>query len=97
MKVELKLFVLRYCKLNSTNLQTLCATFMYQSFARSFLYLHFKFALYWRKTVGAKAARRTLMKLNPGIKFKRCSETKQICFRSIKKQKKQDGTIPHEG
>jgi hypothetical protein len=32
-----------------------------------FLCLRFRFLLYWRKTVGAKAARGTLMKLNQGL------------------------------
>ncbi len=36
------------------------------SFAHSFLCLCFRFVLKRRKTAGAKAARRTLMKLNPG-------------------------------
>jgi hypothetical protein len=31
----------------------------------AFLCLHFRFLLYWRKTVGAKAARKTLVKLSP--------------------------------
>ncbi len=41
------------------------AAFTYISFARSFLCLRFRFVLYWRKTIGPKAVRRTLMKLNP--------------------------------
>ncbi len=32
----------------------------------AFLCLHFRFVLYWHKTVGTKAARRTLVKLTPG-------------------------------
>ncbi len=31
----------------------------------AFLSLHFRFVLYWRKTVGAKVAHRTLVKLTP--------------------------------
>jgi hypothetical protein len=33
----------------------------------AFLCLRFGFVLYWRKTVGAKAALRMLMKLSPGV------------------------------
>ncbi len=50
---------------NFTN--ALPAAFTYISFARSFFCLRSRFVLYWRKTVGAKAACRTLMKLNPGV------------------------------
>ncbi len=32
-----------------------------------FLCLHFRFVLYWGKTFGAKAVRRTLMKLSPDL------------------------------
>jgi hypothetical protein len=32
----------------------------------AFLCLRFRFVLYWRKPTGAKAARRTLVKLTPG-------------------------------
>ncbi len=35
----------------------------------AFLCLCFRFVLYWRKTVGAKAARKMLMKLSPGVNF----------------------------
>ncbi len=35
----------------------------------AFLCLRFRFVLYWRKTVGAKAAHRTLVKLTPGLKY----------------------------
>ncbi len=48
---------------NFTNI--LRKIFMYVSCKRSFLCLRFRFVLYKRKTVGAKAVRRTLMKLNP--------------------------------
>ncbi len=45
------------------------AAFTYVSFERrACLGLHFSFVLYWRKTVGTKAACRTLMKMNPGRK-----------------------------
>ena len=43
------------------------AAFTYVSCARSFLCLHLSFVLYWRKTTGVKAARRTLVKLTPGL------------------------------
>jgi hypothetical protein len=33
----------------------------------AFLCLRFRFVLYWCKPTGAKAARRTLMKLSPGL------------------------------
>ena len=33
----------------------------------AFLCLSFRFVLYWRKTVGAKAVRRMLVKLNPCV------------------------------
>ncbi len=48
-------------------INVLRAAFTYVSCACSFLCLHFRFVLYWRKTVGAKAARRMLMKLSPGL------------------------------
>jgi hypothetical protein len=34
----------------------------------AFLCLRFRFVLYWRKPTGAKAARRTLVKLTPGVR-----------------------------
>jgi hypothetical protein len=48
---------------NFTNV--LRAAFTYVSCTRSFLCLCFRFVLSWCKTVGPKAARRTLMKLSP--------------------------------
>jgi hypothetical protein len=33
----------------------------------AFLCLRFRFVLYWRETVGAKAAHRMLVKLTPGL------------------------------
>ncbi len=35
----------------------------------AFLCLHLSFVLYWSKTTGVKAARRTLMKLTPRVNF----------------------------
>jgi hypothetical protein len=48
---------------NFTNV--LRAAFTYVSCASSFLCLHFRFVLYGRKTVGAKAVLRMLVKLTP--------------------------------
>ncbi len=56
--------LLKLSGVNFTNV--LRAAFTYVSFVHSFLCLCFRFVLYWRKTVGAKAVFRTLMKLNPG-------------------------------
>jgi hypothetical protein len=50
---------------NFTNI--LHAAFLHVSFGSTFLCLRFRFVLYWCKTVGAKAASRTLMKLSPGF------------------------------
>ncbi len=52
-------------EVNFTNV--LRAAFIYVCLACSFLCLSFRFVFYWHKTVGAKAACRTLMKLNPGL------------------------------
>ncbi len=41
-------------------------SFYVRKLCAAFLCLHFRFVLYWRKTVGAKAVRRTLLKLSPG-------------------------------
>ncbi len=57
--------IFRAPEVNFTNV--LRAAFMYVSCARSFLCLHFRFVLYWRKPTGAKAVRRTVMKLSPGV------------------------------
>ncbi len=35
----------------------------------TFLYLDLRFKLFWRKNIGAKAARRTLVKLTHGFKI----------------------------
>jgi hypothetical protein len=51
-------------EVNFTNI--LRSAFTYVNCAGSFLCLRFRFVLYWRKTVGAKAARRMLVKLTPG-------------------------------
>jgi hypothetical protein len=39
--------------------------FLYESFARSFLYLSVRFVLFWSKNIGAKSARNMLVKLTP--------------------------------
>ncbi len=57
----------KFRKLNFTNI--LRATFLYESFAGSFLYLHFRFELFWSNNIGAKAALRMLAKLAPGVNF----------------------------
>ncbi len=60
-----KKILLQLPGINLTNV--LCPAFSYVSCACTFLCLHFRFVLYWRKTVGAKAAHRTYVKLTPGI------------------------------
>ncbi len=42
-----------------------CSFYVRKLRAQLFLCLHFRFVLYWCKTVGAKAACRTLVKLTP--------------------------------
>ncbi len=59
--------IFRWSEVNFTNI--LCAAFTFISCAHSFLCLRFRFVLYWRKSTGAKAAWRTLMKLSPGVDF----------------------------
>ncbi len=54
-------------EVNFTNI--LHTAFTNVSCARSFFCLRFRFVLYKRKTVGAKAAHRTLVKLTPGLDF----------------------------
>ncbi len=46
------------------------AVFLYESFARIFLYLHFRFIFLWRNNIGAKAAHKKLVKLTQGCKCK---------------------------
>ncbi len=64
---------------NFTNV--LCASFLQVSFACGFLCLHFRFIIYWRKIVGAKAAHRMLMKLNQGEEHSR--EKSGIMFQFV--------------
>jgi hypothetical protein len=58
---------IRQPRVNFTNV--LHAAFMYVSCTRSFFCLRFSFVVNWRMTVGAKAARRMLMKLSPRVSF----------------------------
>ncbi len=66
-------FLCEFAYLRLTNIpevnfiNVLCVAFKYVSCARSFLCLDFRFVLYWRKTVDAKAVRRTLVKLTPDL------------------------------
>jgi hypothetical protein len=41
--------------------------FMVKKFARSFLYLYLRFALFWPKIIGAKAAFKVLVKFTPSV------------------------------
>jgi hypothetical protein len=77
-------YVSRLCYrgLNFTNV--LRAAFTHGSCARRFLCLSYRFVLYWRKTVGAKAARRTLVKLIPGHLSRQAAKEGKLCERVIR-------------
>ncbi len=42
---------------------------------KTFLFLDFRFVLFWRKNIGAKASRILLVKLTPGCKFEENRKT----------------------
>ncbi len=66
----------------------LCAAFSYECFAReTFLYLDLRFELFWRKNIGAKAARIMLAKLTPSYVWSEKVSSKFLPENEIKAKK----------
>ncbi len=61
-KTALKILAKLTPLVNLTNILHVC--FFYNSFARSFLYLHFRFVLFWYKNIGAKAALKNIVEID---------------------------------
>ncbi len=70
---------------NFTNV--LLAAFTYVNYARSFLCLHFRFVLYWRKPTVAKAVRRMLVKLTPRWRERESEKEMAKCVCALFKER----------
>ncbi len=63
---------------NFTNL--LYTAFTYKGLRVAFLLLHFRFVVFWRKNIGAKASLKMLVKSTPGeVILEYSLEQKKIC------------------